>query len=102
MTNEAIKKNFKENQMKFFNGWAKEDSLLVKEKPDFWSNYNYYFEKKLQFFSNLTSFELILDLGCGSGKNVETLSVKAERVVGIDISRESIVIAHENYSNGKF
>jgi len=39
--------------------------------------------------------KLVLDLGCGAGEEVVPLRFRGARVIGIDISPELIVIAHE-------
>lgn len=43
----------------------------------------------------------ILDYGCGDGANVPTLAAKfkADQVVGIDLSRESIAVARQSYAS---
>jgi ubiquinone/menaquinone biosynthesis C-methylase UbiE len=38
--------------------------------------------------------DIALDIGCGNGRHTELLSEYADRIVGLDVSRELLAIAH--------
>ena len=39
--------------------------------------------------------DIALDIGCGNGRHTELLSEHADRIVGLDVSRELLAIAHQ-------
>ena len=43
-----------------------------------------------------------LDVGCGNGRHVETLQERADRVVGVDVSRSLLDAALERVPDGRF
>jgi ubiquinone/menaquinone biosynthesis C-methylase UbiE len=45
------------------------------------------------------SFNSVLELGCGTGKNTKWLLTKARYVLGIDFSKEMLKIAEEKINN---
>ncbi|MBU0612611.1 class I SAM-dependent methyltransferase [Patescibacteria group bacterium] len=49
------------------------------------------------FVDNISSDDIILDLGCGSGNNTYDIAKKAKSVVGIDISQKNIEFAKSKY-----
>jgi len=49
---------------------------------------------KIDFFK-------VLELGCGSGKNTEWLITKAERLVGLDFSKNMLDLARKKIKNDK-
>jgi len=46
--------------------------------------------------------DLALDVGCGNGRHVETLQERADRVVGVDVSRSLLDAALERVPDGRF
>jgi 2-polyprenyl-3-methyl-5-hydroxy-6-metoxy-1,4-benzoquinol methylase len=50
------------------------------------------------FVDNVSSDDLVLDLGCGNGALTFDLAQKAKKVIGIDINPEKIKLAEENFS----
>jgi len=62
-----------------------------------------YLEAEIQFvLDRITPGALILEIGCGYGRVLEKLATKTERVVGIDTSLGSLLIARKpgrDYSN---
>ena len=54
----------------------------------------------IESLSNL-DFHKVLELGCGSGKNTEWLITKADRLVGIDLSRNMLELASKKISSKK-
>ncbi len=55
-----------------------------------------------QFVSYLEKGAKIVDMGCGSGKDVEYLSEEGFDVLGVDYSKEMVDEAQERVPNGKF
>ena len=49
---------------------------------------------KIDFFK-------VLELGCGSGKNTEWLIIKADRLVGLDFSKNMLDLARKKIKNDK-
>ena len=47
------------------------------------------------------SFQHVLELGCGTGKNTELLLNRAERVIGLDFSQAMLDIAKEKVANNR-
>ncbi|QGN07110.1 methyltransferase domain-containing protein [Halorhabdus sp. CBA1104] len=47
------------------------------------------------FVENAESVERALDIGCGNGRHVETLHQRADRVLGVDVSRSLLDAAGE-------
>ena len=45
------------------------------------------------------SFDSVLELGCGTGKNTEWLLTKAKQVIGLDFSEEMLNIAKAKISD---
>ncbi|WP_176720436.1 class I SAM-dependent methyltransferase [Desulfuribacillus stibiiarsenatis] len=43
----------------------------------------------------------VLDMGCGAGYLTYKLSKKAKKVIGVDLSRDNISIAQQNYGSNK-
>jgi 2-polyprenyl-6-hydroxyphenyl methylase/3-demethylubiquinone-9 3-methyltransferase len=55
-----------------------------------------YLETEIQFvMERITPGALVLELGCGYGRVLERLLTKTEKVVGIDTSTDSLVMAYE-------
>ena len=54
----------------------------------------------IESLSNL-DFHKVLELGCGSGKNTEWLITKADRLVGIDLSRNMLELAIKKINSKK-
>lgn len=48
------------------------------------------------------SFNSVLELGCGTGKNTQWLLTKASYVLGIDFSKEMLKIAKEKINDERF
>jgi predicted TPR repeat methyltransferase len=48
------------------------------------------------------SFNSVLELGCGTGKNTQWLLTKASYVLGIDFSKEMLKIAEEKINDERF
>ena len=47
------------------------------------------------------NFSNVLELGCGSGKNTEWLITKADRLVGLDFSKNMLDLARKKIKNDK-
>lgn len=47
------------------------------------------------------SFESVLELGCGTGKNTEWLKTRADKIVAIDFSEEMLRIARAKINDSK-
>ena len=45
------------------------------------------------------NFELVLELGCGTGKNTEWLQTKASKILGIDFSKDMLFLARRKFNN---
>lgn len=45
--------------------------------------------------------QAVLDLGCGDGRHAGLLSQRGARVVGVDVSREMISLAHQEPRNAR-
>ena len=58
-------------------------------------------KERYNFASNLISGRRVLDGACGTGYGSSILSEKAQHVVGIDLEREAIAYANDNYSHEK-
>ena len=52
----------------------------------------------IESLSNL-DFHKVLELGCGSGKNTEWLITKADRLVGIDFSKNMLQLASKKITS---
>ena len=52
------------------------------------------------FLSNI-DYSKVLELGCGSGKNTEWLITKADRLVGLDFSKNMLDLARKKIKNDK-
>ena len=50
--------------------------------------------------SNIDFFK-VLELGCGSGKNTEWLISKADRLVGLDFSKNMLALARKKITSEK-
>ena len=50
------------------------------------------------FINNVFPSDVILDIGCGNGALSYDVAKKAKKVVGIDISKQSVEIAEKKYS----
>ena len=50
--------------------------------------------------SNITFFK-VLELGCGSGKNTEWLITKADKLVGLDFSKNMLALAKKKITSDK-
>jgi ubiquinone/menaquinone biosynthesis C-methylase UbiE len=46
------------------------------------------------------SFETVIEIGCGTGKNTEWVAEKAKHVTAVDLSEEMLVAAREKIKNG--
>jgi len=83
------------NIEKAYNSWAKQyDSnqnktrdLDIKSTIDTLSKYK---------------FDVVLELGCGTGKNTRWLLTKAKHVIGLDFSQEMLTIAKEKINDKRF
>ena len=73
-------KRFKENET-FANVIQPSREVLLEKNFDLKGNW------KKDFFKN--DHPLVLELGCGSGKNTEWLITKADKLVGLDFSELS-------------
>lgn len=51
------------------------------------------------FLNNVSSNDTVLDIGCGQGQLSYDLAKSAKRVVGIDINKESIAYAKNNFTS---
>src|SRR3989344_372638 len=69
---------------------GKSGSLIEKEHLD---RYN--------FVLNYVKNKIVLDIACGSGYGSKLLSNKAKKVIGVDISKESIDYAKNNFNSNK-
>jgi len=49
------------------------------------------------FVDNIEASDTVLDIGCGNGALAYDVAKKAKKVVGIDLNKENIKIAKENY-----
>ena len=49
------------------------------------------------FVNNIEARDTVLDIGCGNGALAYDVAKKAKKVVGIDLNKENIKIAKENY-----
>lgn len=49
------------------------------------------------FLENVSSNDVVLDIGCGNGFNSYCISKKVKKVIGIDINKENVKYAKENY-----
>ena len=54
----------------------------------------------IESLSNIDFFK-VLELGCGSGKNTEWLITKADRLVGLDFSKNMLDLARKKIKNDK-
>ena len=54
----------------------------------------------IESLSNLNFFN-VLELGCGSGKNTEWLITKADKLVGLDFSKNMLFLAKNKIQNDK-
>lgn len=52
-----------------------------------------------EYAKNFVKGKKVLDYGCGSGYGTKMLSENAESVIGVDISKEAIDFAQNNYSS---
>ncbi|HEC93683.1 MAG TPA: class I SAM-dependent methyltransferase [Candidatus Atribacteria bacterium] len=50
------------------------------------------------FVDNIEASDRVLDVGCGNGALAYDVAKKAQKVVGVDLNKENIKIAKENYS----
>lgn len=81
---------------------AKEwDKIVPLRIEDFKNKSDYSYENILKpCFINITkegNFSNILDLGCGSGYLTKEISKYCNKIIGIDISEQSINLAKENF-----
>ncbi len=56
-------------------------------------------EKTYRFVSPFVMNKTVLDLGCGEGYGCDILSKHASKVVGVDVSSQSVERANTNYSS---
>ncbi|WEL22071.1 class I SAM-dependent methyltransferase [Halorhabdus sp. BNX81] len=54
------------------------------------------------FVADAADADLGLDVGCGNGRHVEILKQRADRVVGVDVSRSLLDAATERVPDGRF
>jgi len=69
---------------------------LLSDSDRKWVSLRYQFI--LDYISNN---DVVLDAACGSGFGSEILARKAQKVIGIDISKEAITYARQKYNNDK-
>ena len=53
-----------------------------------------------QFLSNIDFFK-VLELGCGTGKNTKWLITKADKLVGLDFSKDMLDLARKKIASKK-
>lgn len=57
--------------------------------------------QRYQFAKQLVKGKIVLDAACGEGYGSSLLSQDAEKVVGLDLDKETVVKATEKYGNNK-
>ena len=79
---------------KAYNLWAKQYDTNENKTRDLDKKVTIKILKKYQF-SN------VIELGCGTGKNTETLLKKGNKIIGLDFSEEMLKIARKKIKNSK-
>ena len=77
-----------------YNTWAHQYDNNINTTRDLDANVTKKSLSKIDFFK-------VLELGCGSGKNTEWLITKADRLVGLDFSKNMLDLAREKIKNDK-
>jgi ubiquinone/menaquinone biosynthesis C-methylase UbiE len=92
-----------------FNGHSKLNNEKIKDNYNLWA---YYYDNNTNPTRDLDRFVTkkslskidffkVLELGCGSGKNSEWLITKAEKLVGLDFSKNMLSLARTKIKNKK-
>ena len=77
-----------------YNTWAHQYDKNINTTRDLDKTVTKNSLSKIDFFK-------VLELGCGSGKNTEWLITKAERLVGLDFSKNMLDLARKKIKNDK-
>ena len=77
-----------------YNTWAHQYDNNINTTRDLDANVTKKSLSKIDFFK-------VLELGCGSGKNTEWLITKADRLVGLDFSKNMLDLARKKIKNDK-
>ena len=80
--------------MNDYNNWAYQYDNNINPTRDLDKTVTKKSLSKIDFFK-------VLELGCGSGKNTEWLITKAERLVGLDFSKNMLDLARKKIKNDK-
>jgi len=79
---------------KAYNSWAKQyDSNLNKTR-------DLDIKSTIETLSKY-AFDVVLELGCGTGKNTTWLLTQAKRIIGLDFSEEMLAIAKHKISDSR-
>ena len=77
-----------------YNTWAHQYDKNINRTRDLDTTVTKNSLSKIDFFK-------VLELGCGSGKNTEWLITKADRLVGLDFSKNMLDLARKKIKNDK-
>ena len=77
-----------------YNTWAHQYDKNINVTRDLDTTVTKKSLSKIDFFN-------VLELGCGSGKNTEWLITKADRLVGLDFSKNMLDLARKKIKNDK-
>ena len=77
-----------------YNTWAHQYDKNINRTRDLDTTVTKNSLSKIDFFK-------VLELGCGSGKNTEWLITKADRLVGLDFSKNMLDLARKKINNDK-
>ena len=73
------------------------------KQGEHWKNHPTDYSERFSIFLKKNSFKgLLVDLGCGYGRDVNVFSKNGINVLGIDISKKEIDEAHHKYPNLNF
>ena len=75
---------------------------IAKKYSDRWINDTTMNEQLLKFINHLGNKKKVLDVGCGTGRDVKFLKDQGIEAMGIDISPEMIEISKKIVKNGHF
>jgi len=90
----------KNNYAKYLLNKVSKDYNLVSET--FSRSREYVWPEMFFLFNNLKNEDLVLDIGCGSGRHYPAILEKGAVYIGIDSSEKLIDIAKKKYSDAKF
>lgn len=79
---------------KAYNLWAEQYDTNENKTRDLDKKVTVEILKKYQFST-------VIELGCGTGKNTETLLKKTDNITGLDFSEEMLKIARKKFENNK-